>query len=511
MSARPAPLAVALLLASLCVAAAPGPRPELDSGACLSCHVSQLATLPAQPCISCHSGNMDFLQRHDSGEADASLWVIGAVGGGSLAILGLIGLAGFRRLAPAMAAAALTVLAAPVLNGRSAVPVPAGSATVAEGFACDLAPAFSPDGHAILFARRGPDTNGDGMVDLRDGQALFLLRREWAAPKRLTPYVLFAEPALAVWSAAGDLLAVPLPARGPEGPSIALFSSEGRRLSALPCEEPAMGLSFSPDGQRLAFAEKKGIGVWTLAHGARAWALTPLEDGSFPRLAGWDPFGGGTLFTRGYDYLGLGRARDGRYRLPGEVCLETAQGGMSRALASPCSAALRRYKAQPVAGAVFYLAQSRGGLPGLYRFDGMEEVLWSREDQAVQGCLAEDSEVCWAWVSFGEGGARLLRFEGPGRFQEAGPVFQASLLAMAEDGAGGLWCSGALMGGGLRQLLNVDERGRISVPFETRGQVFGLAARAGSVAFVTVSRDTDGDGGITPMDRGELRVRWAAP
>ncbi len=511
MSVRPAPLAVALLLASLCVAAAPGPRPELDSGACLSCHVSQLSTLPAQPCISCHSGNMDFLQRHDSGEADASLWVMGAVGGGSLAILGLIGLAGFRRLAPVLAAAAFTVLAAPVVNQRVAPEARSQGVKVAEGYACDLAPAFSPDGHAILFARRGPDTNGDERVDLRDGQALFLLRRDWAAPKRLTPYVLYAEPALATWSSAGARFAVPLPAMGSKGPSIALFDWEGRRLSALPCEEPAMGLSFSPDGQRLAFAERKGIGVWTLAHGARAWALTPLEDGSFPRLAGWDPFGAGPLFTRGYDYLRLGREQDGRHHFPGEVPLEAAEGGTGRALTPPGTWALRRYKAQPVAGAVFYLAQSRRGLPGLYRFDGREEVLWSREDQAVQGCLAEGSEACWAWVSFGEGGARLLRFEGPGRFQETGPVFQASLLAMAEDGAGGLWCSGAPIEGGLRRLLYVDERGRVSVPFENRGQVFGLAARAGSAAFVTVSRDTDGDGGFTPMDRGELRVRWAAP
>ncbi len=511
MSVRTAALAVVLSFASLCVAAAPGPRPELDSGACLSCHVSQLATLPAQPCISCHSGNMDFLQRHDDRGADASLWVMGAAGGGSLALLGLIGLARFRRLAPALAAAALSALAAPALNEHSSMPALPGWVTLAEGFACDLAPAFSPDGQGLLFARRGPDTNGDGMVDLRDGQALFLLRRDWAAPKRLTPYVLYAEPALAVWSAAGDLLAVPLPARGSEGPSIALFSSEGRRLSALPCEEPAMGLSFSPDGQALAFAEGKGIGAWTLADGARTWALTPLEGGSFPRLAGWNPFGGSPLFTRGYDYSRMGRTRDGRYHLPDEVLLETAQKGTSRPLTSPRSAALRRYKAQPVAGALFYLAQSRGGLPGLYRFDGMEEALWSREDQAVQGFLADGSEACWAWVSSGEGGARLLRFEGPGRFHEAGPVFQASLLTMAEDGAGGLWCSGAPMGGGLRRLLYVDERGRVSVPFENCGQVFGLAARAGSVAFVTVSRDTDGDGGITPMDRGELRVRWAAP
>jgi len=478
-------------------------RPHLNSGACLSCHAQQLATLPDQPCVSCHLGNMDFLARHDVAGHAGSLWVMGAAGFGSVSLLLLLGLSGVRRLAPAMGVLALAVLASPGADPPLPAPSP-GAILAARGWACDLSPKVSPDGNAVLFARRGPDTSGDGRVDMRDGLALFLLRRDWISPKRLTPYGLDAQAAMAVWAPDGNTFAVPVPG------GLAAFDPAGRALSRMASlggeiHSPA----FSPDGARVAFVEGSGIGVWDPATGQRSWALDPAKDGTFPRLSGWSPWDEGPLFTPGSDYTRLERDGEGRLMLSEEVPLEIATAGKARPLTPRGPEPLRRFKAQPVSGGIFYLAQHPGGLPGLYLFDGNAERLWSGERESVLGFEALSTGDCWAWVSASKGNVRLVRYSGPGQGQTVGPGLKASLLALTVQGCGEAWFSGVPPEDSRRRLFRAGPT--IGDMVACDRDIWRISAEGGTLAQVAAQQDPDEKGVHPSWGRGELWVSWRAP
>ena len=501
-----------ILIAAIFAAGAPlaaiSPRTHLNSGACLSCHSRDLATLPKEPCVSCHLGNMDFLEGHGGPSASLGLWILGAAGGSGILFLLVMGIAGMRRAAPVCAALAVAVLAAP---GAERFPNSSlkGARQISEGFACDLAPILAPGGDALLFSRRGPDTNGDGRVDLRDGMALFLLREGWDLPRRLTPYRLDVQGAMASWSPDGSAFCSPLPALENAPPGLALFDLDGNRKGFLPSDgEEILSPQFSSDGSRIAFAEGKGIAVWDLARNRRAWALEPLKGPSFPRLCGWSPWGGGPLFTRGTEYPALERGPDGKLLLPTEVPLEEASGGSAALLTPSGSIPCKRFKPQPVPGGVFYLAQSAGGSPRLTFFDGRSEIPWSPPSGAIHGFAATANGECWCWMAAGAGVDRLARFRGPGQFEVHGPAMKANLLALAPSGSGGVWFSGA---SGVRKTRGLSGTIEDWQSAFGDGEVFGIAASGEALAVVAVESDSDGDGERTPWDRAALRISWRRP
>jgi hypothetical protein len=451
---------------------------------------------------------MDFLEGHDGPSASQGLWILGTAGGSGILVLLVLGIAGFRRAAPACAALAVVVLAAPGSERARFDPVK-GAQVVSEGFACDLAPILAPGGDALLFCRRGPDTDGDGRVDLRDGLALFLLREGRDRPMRITPYRLDVQGAMASWSPDGSAFCAPLPALGSDPPGLALFDSEGSRRGFLPSDGGEILIpQFSPEGDRIAFAEGKGIAVWELAPNRRTWALEPLKGPSFPRLCGWSPWGGGPLFTRGTEYSTLQRGPDGKLLLPTEVPLEEAVGGRAVLLTRPGFIASRRFKPQPVQGGVFYLAQSSGGSPRLTFFDGKSEIPWSLPSDAVHGFSATQDGQIWCWMAAGQGVERLMRFRAPGQFEDHGPVVKANLLTLAPESSGGVWFSGARGPDRPRGLFGTN--GEWQGAFGD-GDIFGIAASGETLAMVVVGADSDGDGARTPWDRATLQILSRRP
>ncbi len=499
----------ALLLASAVLlmgtAAVATPRPELGSGACLSCHGADVATLPSQPCIACHSGNMEFLRRHEG--ADTGLWLIGAAGGGGLALAALVLLVGVRRVLPGAACLGLALLAAsPGTSPGEPTALP-GAERVAKGFACDLSPCLSPDGSSILFARRGPDTDGDGVTDLRDGLAAFLLRRGWAAPRRLTPYALDVQASMAAWSPDGKRFTLPLPASGARPAGLALFDAGGREVSFLASSgNEILAPCFSRDGSRVAFVEGSGIGLWELHRGTRAWALEPLADGQFPRLCGWSEEWDAPLFTRGFDYARMERDSENVRVLPAEVPVECALGGRAVALTPLGPRPLRRFKAQPSESGVFYLAQAPHGSPGLFSFDGTAETRWSPEGIAVSGFQALPDGACWAWMAEAGGFSRLVRFEGPGRWTSDLVTVRANLAALSVSPAGTAWASGQPAREAARRLF----RSGTATPAAATEDIFAVTAAGSALAFVQAVPSERG-GSTQPWDHARLWVMWEAP
>lgn|GEM_PF-2205734 len=502
--------------ALLVVLAAPlllgaSPRPYLGDGNCLSCHGETLPALPSSGCVSCHSGNLDFLCVHGS-RGSSELAVAGSLTGAGVLALIAAGLILRKRgalLLGLLSAAALAASPTPpdFVHSNPALP---GGFVAARGFACDLQAIFSPSGNAFLFAKRGPDTSGDGAVGLQDGQALFLWRRGWERPRRLTPYALDFQPKMARWSPSGERFVVPCPTGLSALSGLLLFDASGCRLSSLESRGFDMLCpSFSPDGQSVAFAEGRGIGVWETAALDRKEALAPLPEGQFPRLWGWDSSGKFPLFSRGYDYLMLGRSASGGRDFPPEIPLEIASGGEPRLLTPPGPIPLRRYAAQRAQGGLFYLARNDSAPTGLYFFDGSSERLWSPPGMKVLGSFQSTPSGLWAFLVPADGSAGLALLAGPGRPRWRGPRFASRQAALAADGARAAACMPESRSRGFLEAA-ADSHG---VPFSGApgAACFAPAVVGEALSAACVEHDTDGDGRLTPLDQGELWVTWRKP
>ena len=483
----------------------------MGDGNCLSCHGETLPTLPASGCVSCHSGNLDFLGEHGSG-GSSELAVAGSLTGAGVLALIAAGLILRKRGALLLGLLSATALAAPPTIPDFSLSNPAwpGGFVAARGFACDLQAIFSPAGDAFLFAKRGPDTSGDGAAGLQDGQALFLWQRGWERPRRLTPYVLDFQPKMARWSPSGERFVVPCPT-GPSALSgLLLFDASGHRLSSLePRGFDLLCPSFSPDGQSVAFAEGRGIGVWETAALKRTEALAPLPEGQFPRLWGWDSSGKFPLFSRGYDYLKLGRSASGGRDFPPEIPLEIASGGESRLLTPPGPIPLRRYAAQRAPGGLFYLARNDSAPTGLYFFDGSSERLWSPPGMKVLGTFQATPSGPWVFLVPADGSAGLALLAEPGRPLWRGPRFASRQVALAADGARAAACMPESRS---RNFLEAAaDSHEVLFSGAPDGTWFAPAAAGEALSAVCVVRDTDGDGRLTPLDEGGLWVAWGKP
>lgn len=490
---------------------APGaaPRPSLGNGSCLACHRESLPVLPSRPCIACHAKNMEFLEGSACHDSSASFWLLAGVGCAGLLALAGLGLLGLRRAGPLGALLCITALASPGLLEGGAPPLP-GAFLLARGRAGDLGCVFSPKGDSALFQRSGSD---------KQGAALFLWRRGAREPVRLTEPVLDFSGLMAAWSPDGSRFAVPVPLRDTNGDGavtridrmgLVLFDASGRRLAELaPGEHDMVNPAFSRDGKRVAFSEGAAIGLWDLETGRRLEVLEALPGGAFPRLIGWDPQDRRPVFTRGYEYAVLDRDESARYAIPEEIPLEAAEAGRAIVLTPPGTAAVRRSRGQPFAGGIGYLGQESGGARGLYVFDGARERRWTPRDCWIYAFEPCPSGGFWVLASEGPGKpARLARVPGPGEMAPAGRPMAAHLLGLA-GGQSPLACGPGLSGSGRCLQRRTGSDG--SETEAVRGGFFAPSAAGEACSVVLVREDSDGDGELTPMDEGELWMRWSAP
>ncbi|MEW5765912.1 MAG: hypothetical protein AB1824_13175, partial [Acidobacteriota bacterium] len=434
MRPRGAAVLAAVLLAAGWTSAAP--RPYQGDGACLSCHQKSLPVLPDRPCLSCHQGNMDFLRsvhpESPRGEFLAS------------AALGLAG-----PVAPIGAALLLRALPdgqpPPAPPHAWAAPVP-GALLAARGHACDLRAVFSPDGEAVLFSRRGPDTTGDGSVDLRDGQALFLLRRDSAGPIRLTGYVLDFAPAMAAWSPDGSRFVVPCPLSDTDGDGsvafsdrhgLALFDRRGTRLATLTTEAAdAVDPSISPDGRRIAFVEGGALRVWEPASGFLETVLS--EDGtSFPRLAGWAGDPPVPVFTRGEVYAAADLSDDRRRLLPPRP-LEAALSGQAGLLSHPASGE-RWSRGAASKGTALCMVQAESGPRRLASWSGGRPSPVTPPSLHVFAFAPASGDEAWV-LARQDGDSAFLGLAAAGRFVPVEASFSPHLLGLAAGEGFALAC-----------------------------------------------------------------------
>ncbi|MEW6758407.1 MAG: hypothetical protein AB1347_09310 [Acidobacteriota bacterium] len=499
---RTAALLAALLSAGWASAA---PRPYQGDGACLSCHQRSIPVLPDRPCLSCHQGNMDFLRSVHPGSPRGEFLTSAA-----------LGLAG--PIAPLGAALLLRVLPGspnpPPPPSAPATPPP-GALLAARGHACDLRAVFSPDGGAVLFGRRGPDTTGDGAVDLRDGQALFLLPRDSRWPIRLTGYVLDFAPAMAAWSHDGSRLVVPLPLSDTDGDGaiaysdrhgLALFDRRGARLAALPPEvADAVDPFFSPDGNRIAFVEGGALRVWIPDSGSVETSI-PDDGGTFPRLAGWAGDPPVPVFTRGEVYAAADRSGDRRRLLPPrplEAVVSGKAGPVSRAPSGE-----RWSRGAASRGTALCMVQAEPGPRRVAAWSGGTPSAVTPPSLHVFAFAPSNGEETWVLVRGGADHALLGR-AAAGRFEPAEVSFSPHLLGLAA-GEGFAVACGPRPGRPDRPVVVWGEDGA-TLPFGAGGRWYRPSAAGSAAAAVRVPSDTDGDGERTPLDLGELWIVWEVP
>ena len=237
-------------------------RPHLNSGACLSCHAQQLATLPENP--ACRAISETWISWPGTTAPGTQVpygsWARRRCG--SSALLLLLGLSGIRRLAPAVGVLALAALAFRGGNQPPRAPLP-GAVQAARGWACDLSPKVSPDGGIRPVRAKGPDTTGDGRVDMRDGLALFSFVRTGPLPS-VSPPTSWMPKLPWLYGLRTERL------RGSRAWRVGGLQVRGRRMSRMASQGGEVhSPAFSPDGLRIACVEGLGIGVLDLATGQR--------------------------------------------------------------------------------------------------------------------------------------------------------------------------------------------------------------------------------------------------
>jgi hypothetical protein len=508
---------LACIISFLSLAAGSASRPYQGDGACLSCHQRELAALPSRPCMDCHYGNMRFLEGHGATTRWPETSAMAAMaGGGLLLCLGVIGLVFVRkRTVPALGL--MVVIAAgavqePAVRDRA---LWEGAFMAARGGACDLFARFAPGGSAFLFASRGPDTDGDDRVDLRDGQALFLWRKGWTSPKRVTSYCLDFGAAMAAWSADGKMYVVPCPLKDTDTDgrvgigdrhALLLFDADGRRLATASIEDQdCLSPQFSWDGSKVAFIAGQDVYEWNHVTGAIR-LIDSSPGGLFPRMAGWPRFLRGPVYWEGRDYVHLSRDKKGRYVFPEDAPVVSA-GTNRRIVGGP----LRRIKAAAARDAVFYMAQPPGGKVGLRSWNGEREEPVSPPGRWIYVYEPCADGVCWSWSSDHAGGsASLERYRGMERPLRIEMGAAPSLLGLAARDGGGAVVSCRWKGMHSNGLVVVDGNG-IRWTSSGKGAWFRPTAGGDAIAAVQVAEDTDGDGALTPLDQGELWVSWEGP
>lgn len=513
-------LALLLLVGSLSPLAGAATRPYQGNGNCLSCHGRDLPTLPSGSCLSCHSGSMDFLaaghQASPAGDQAPSLFGAAAAGAAGLLLLFLV--PAVRRLLAFVAAVTVATLVQAVEVGELplAAPLPA-AVRAASGFVCDLAPTLAPTADALVFAARGPDTNGDGRIDLRDDLALYLLRRDASRAVALTPHVLDFSAAMAVWSADGKRLVVPQPFSDTDGDGrlthadrlgLAVFDASGRRLASLESgTADSVQPLFAPDGQRVAFAQGSRLASWDLTTSATA-TLSDLGPDQFPRLFAWPEAGAHPLFTRGYVYGRLPRDASHDYSPPPEVAIESAAPG-GLVLTAPAGEPRRRARPQAASAAVFYLVDDAHGGRGLFHLYADAETRWTPVGLWVYAFVPTRAGGCWALVAERRGEpARLAHLPSARRLEWSPAAWEPRLLTLALTADDRALVAGAPRGLAERALF-VASAG--SAPLRlSDGAWFTLSTAGSALAGVRVTHDSDGDGLLTPLDQGELWIGWEA-
>lgn len=380
---------------------------------------------------------------------------------------------------------------------------------------------ISPPGDALLFATRGPDTTGDGRVDIRDGLALFLLHRDQSTPVQVTGHVLDFAPAMAVWAPDGTRFVVPVPMENgadasdhghPHG--LVLFDASGERIGSIPPtgSQGIMNPCFSPTGDRIAYVEGATIGLWEIASGEITTLLQPQGDGSFPRLHGWAPFMEGPVFTRSSPYAQLSRDADGDLVFPDELALEIAERGRGRVLTAPGTVPLRRIYAQVTRDRVFYVGTEPSGRRRLVSWCGSGEQLWTGPEQSLVGFEAAEDGTVWAWLRpwpIGAGAEiTLARMDAPGQQQILSTGWDAGLLGLSGGAGSGMPLAAGSVDGERSLAVESCSGSRTRVD---HGAWYVPSSRGGTHAAVLATTDVDGDGDVTAVDVGELRVTWCEP
>lgn len=362
----------------------------------------------------------------------------------------------------------------------------------------------------MVFGRRGPDTQGDGGVDLRDGQALFLLRREWERPKRLTPYVLDFGSGETAWSSDGRFLVLPCPFSDTDGDGrltyadrhgLLVVDAQGREAARLvPAGEGVSNPVFSPDGGEVAFAEGDALEIWTWKSGG-VRTLRKDPTGGFFRLFGWPAGAPEPAFTTGREYRRLPLDRRGR-RIPAGSPLWT--GSSPEECSFEEGQVWRWSRGETRGGALYALAERREGSPRrLVRFEeGRARAVTPPATHVL--AYAPTGKGAWVWLG-GPKGTEAGWAEA-GHFFPLGLLAPPSLLEVAGTETFALFTVPA--GPHRRELRTSRPDGLGEALAGSRGAWFHPAAAGAAAAAVLVSADTDLDGSLTPLDVGELWIFW---
>jgi dipeptidyl aminopeptidase/acylaminoacyl peptidase len=296
---------------------------------------------------------------------------------------------------------------------------------------------------------------------------------------------------------------------GPEDRTgLQVFDGDGRpRIALPPTDLDLTDPVFSPDGRALAFVAGCEVRRWTLEDGDVEVMWRASTPGVFPRLAGWETRTGLPLFTQGIAYRQAGLDGHGRYRIPREGPIYRAGHVETQVVTPPGAQPLRRGRLQINAQTIFYLANTPEAGRALFGVGPGPEEAWTPAGEWVYAFAPDGAGNVWALVGRSRGeAARLVRFTAPHQGTRASIQLVPHMMGLAVDGTGCALITGIESGASTGGWWRVDASGRSCNLAACKGMWYYPAA-AGTVACaVVVSRDTDGDGDLSPLDVGELWV-----